>query len=86
MKLRIAHINNNQNMMAGEFIVQRRVWGVWLDMWFDSEQKILKEDMVLGQGSIIRAAFNDWHKACRYAREFKAGDKNKYIILQTWKV
>ena len=83
MKLRIAHIDNEQRM-AGMFVVQHRVWGVWYDMYFSPLGKALRTTMELGEGEIRKASFDDFHEAMKYAKAFKCW--GKIIIRETWRV
>jgi hypothetical protein len=82
MKIRVAQImfTNGRHL----YFVQRRVWGVWQDMYFDAEQRVLKEEKELGNGSITDAAFAARKDAIRYAKDFK--NPVKRIIHKTWKV
>lgn len=83
MKLRIAHIDDNRRM-AGNFVVQRRCWGLWREMYFNSHTQVLKKDMELAEGHLTKAIFEDFHEAMKYARLFK--NQRKLIIREVWPV
>jgi hypothetical protein len=85
MKLRIAHIDTSDRM-AGKFVVQRRYWGSWWDMYFNCDTKVLKKSMELGDANLKKASFDDFHEAMRYAQIFKQNCGKKIIIREVWRV
>ena len=84
MKLRVAKVSSNR-VMAGEFLVQIKRWGLWHDMYFDSQKKTLREEQaVLGEGLIKRAIFDDFHEAFQLATKYKNTEPEK--IREIWEV
>ncbi len=83
MKLRVAHIDTSDRM-AGIFAVQRRVWGSWYDMYLNADASKIQPRMMLGEGDVKPAHFDDFHEAVKYARAYKQCSKR--IIRETWKV
>jgi len=89
MKLRIAHVDDKRRM-AGKFVVQQSFFGLlWDDMYFNPNKKILQEEFSVGGGAlenVVKASFDDFHEATKYARIFKKEGCRKQIIRETWKV
>jgi len=86
MKIRIAHIDSSLRM-ASKFFVQRSFFGIlWKTMYFDMAKQELLAEYTQGPSKIVRAVFDDFHEALKYARIFKVARNNKQIIRQTWKV
>jgi hypothetical protein len=83
MKLRVAHVDN-ENRMAGTFVVQRRYWGSWWDMYFNPSTKILVTTVEWGEARVVKAEFDDFHEAIRYARAFRG--RKKRIIREVWRI
>ena len=84
MKLRVAHIDDARRM-GGKFVVQRRSFGTWDDMYFDPCEKKLQLEFTLGNAKVVKASFDDFHQAMKYARLYKQKDR-KQIIREVWKV
>ena len=84
MKLRIAHIDDGRRM-GGGFAVQKRTWGTWDNMYFDSCKKVLLSEFVLGRAKVEEAVFEDFHEAMKYARIYNQKDR-KLIIREVWAV
>ena len=82
MKFRIAHIDTSDRL-AGIFAVQRRVWGSWYDMYFDTKTSKVQSGILLGEGgtNIKLAHFNDFNDAVKYAKAYK--QIGKCIIRET---
>jgi hypothetical protein len=83
MKIRIVHVDSTT--MAGAYIVQERRWFSWEDLYFDTKDKKLRRDQVLGMAGISSARFADWHQAWQYAQSFKTGECRR-VIKQVWEV
>lgn len=86
MKLRIAHIDDKRRL-GGNFAVQRQVWGVWHDMFFNTRTSKLQSGVFLGEAVItdLRPAhFGALHEAMQHARAYK--QYGKRIIRETWRV
>jgi hypothetical protein len=83
MKLRIAHIDTSTRM-AGVFVVQRRVWGIWNDLYFNHVTLKLQSNISLGEANVSPARFDDFHDAVKHGRAYK--ECGKLIIRETWSI
>ena len=83
MKLRVIRIHD-PIAMAGTFIVQRRRWCVWNDMFYDKVRTTLHDNMVLGNAAIKPASFSTFESAQAAAKKFKKSGKR--VILDTWRM
>lgn len=84
MELRIIHVDN-PNISEGVFVVQRRNWGVWQDMFYNEVDATLHTDMELGNSNIDRFEFEDFHVAKAAAERFRQSS-SKRITHEVWRM
>jgi len=88
MKLRIARVHHTGRWPRRrfQFAVQISFFGIlWDTMYFNQDKQELLEEFVLGQGKLVKALFNNFQEAMKYAKAFKNRPLSP-VIKETWRV
>ncbi len=85
MKLRVIQVDCTYHM-AGAFVVQRKSWGRWHDLFYHRGEEKLCTEMLLGSGEITTAEFTEFDHAWRLAQKFKAEQNTVRVIRGVWEV
>jgi len=76
-----------KQVLLGRFAVQSSFLGIlWDTIWFDTFKQVLLEEFVLNKATIVKAEFDDFLDAMRYAKIFKQSYDKRMIIRETWRV